>query len=382
MKITIILPSLSSGGAERVMVLLSEGFLEKGHKITLITIAGKERDFYKLPTGVVRIALDIAGDSSNILEAIKNNFKRVLILRKAIKSTNPDIVISSLVSTNILTVLSLLESDIPILINEQNYTTKISKKKNWYKLRNFIYQYSDRLVSSSIGVDNTFKWLNSKKRVVSYNPLSRISEDDLTEKIDLDEDKISPRSNWITSMGRLTEQKGFDILIKAFYRISSNNPDWQLIIIGEGHLRSDLLELVNQYNLTEKVFLIGRLDNPFPIVKKSKFFVMASRFEGFGMVHAEALACGIPVISTDCPAGPNEVIRHDIDGILVENKNELELANAMDKLISNPSERQRLACNSHEVKNRFSLEKTVDKWENLIENLNINSNQKNTSSFN
>ncbi|EGJ32390.1 MULTISPECIES: glycosyltransferase family 4 protein [Moorena] len=369
MNITLVISSLSCGGAERVSVLLAEGFVAKGHQVTLITIAGKERDFYKLSPKVSRLALNIAGASHNAMQALRNNLHRCLVLRKAIKSTNPDLVISHLVATNLLTILSLLKTNLPTIITEHSYGREKSDKRKKYTLRKLVYKYANKLVSVSKELDQSFQWLNPNKRVVIYNPIVKIPENDLIEDHVLHNLGIDSHKNWITSMGRLTKQKGFDILISAFSKIAHKYPDWQILIIGEGHLKSELLALINKLNLSAQVVLVGRLSNPFPVLKKSELFVMASRWEGFPMVHCEALACGLPVIATDCPTGPKEIIRHNVDGVLVPNEDSEALATAMENLMSNSEERQRLASRATEVNKRFALEKILQDWEKLFENV-------------
>ncbi|NEO02748.1 MAG: glycosyltransferase family 4 protein, partial [Moorea sp. SIO3I7] len=212
-----------------------------------------------------------------------------------------------------------------------------------------------------------FQWLNPSRRVVIYNPLVKIPENDLIEDNVLHNLGIDSHKNWITSIGRLTKQKGFDILINAFPKIAHNYPDWQILIIGEGQLRPELLALINRLNLSNRVVLVGRLSNPFPVLKKSEFFVMASRWEGFPMAHCEALACGLPVIATDCLTGPKEIIRHNVDGVLVPNEDVEALATAMENLMSNSAERQRLASRATEVTKRFALEKILQDWEKLFQ---------------
>ncbi len=371
MNITLVISSLSSGGAERALVLLAEGFADRGHQVTFITIASKERDFYKLPSKVSRLALNIAGTSHNFIQALKNNLHRILVLRRAIKSTNPDVVISSLVATNILTILSLLNTKLPIIINEQCYKMDVNTKK-WHTIRKLAYRYANKLVSASQELDQSFQWLHPNKRVAIYNPLVKIPESDFIEDDFLRNLGIDLDKHWITSMGRLTEQKGFDILINAFSRIAHRYPDWQILIIGEGYLKSKLLALVDKLNLSDQIILVGRSSNPFPILKKSEFFVMASRWEGFGMVHAEALACRLPVIATNCSAGPKEIIRHNVDGFLVLNEDVETLATTMEHLMCDSAERQRLASRAMEVTERFNLDRILQNWEKLFEEVKNN----------
>ncbi|NJN08403.1 MAG: glycosyltransferase family 4 protein [Richelia sp. RM2_1_2] len=363
MKITFVISSLSSGGAERVLVLLAQAFLNKAYQVTVITLSTKNDDFYTLPLGAERLALGILGDSVNPLSAIVNNLSRLSKLRTAICSTKPDVVISFATETNILTILSLLQTGIPVIATEHCDPNLISYGKIWDKLRRFSYPYATKIVSVSKGVDNGFDWLSTTKRAIIYNPFLKIENNQ--EQIDLSIG-ANPDKKWIISMGRLTYQKGFDILLSAFAQVTNNYPNWQLIILGKGEQRPELEKLVEHLNLTERVILPGVIKNPFPILKKADLFVMASRFEGFPMSHGEAMACSCPIIATDCPSGPREIIRHDIDGILVPTEDVSALAQAMDNLMSNEKERIRLANRAIEVTERFSLENVIDSWDKLF----------------
>ncbi|MGB5711679.1 MAG: glycosyltransferase, partial [Waterburya sp.] len=118
-----------------------------------------------------------------------------------------------------------------------------------------------------------------------------------------------------------------------------------------------------------RVVFTGALSNPFAFLKKAKLFVMASRNEGFPMSHGEALACGLPVIATDCPSGPSEMIRHDVDGLLVDNYDIEGLATAMETLMSDEQKRQQLAAKAPEVIERFGQDKIVAEWETLMHKL-------------
>ncbi|MEB3217938.1 MAG: glycosyltransferase family 4 protein [Nostocales cyanobacterium 94392] len=363
MKITFVISSLSSGGAERVLVLLAQAFLKKAYQITVITLSTRDDDFYALPAGATRLALGILGNSVNPLSAVVNNLNRLSKLRTAISSSKPDVVISFATETNILTILSLLQTGIPVIATEHCDPNLISYGKIWDKLRRFSYPYATKIVSVSQGVDNGFDWLSTTKRTIIYNPFLKIENNHHQIELPIGADS---EKKWIISMGRLTYQKGFDILLSAFGQVAHIYPNWQLIILGKGEQRPELEKLVEHLNLTDRVILPGVIKNPFPILKKADLFVMASRFEGFPMSHGEAMACGCPIIATDCPSGPREIIRHDIDGILVPTEDVSALAQAMDKLMSDEKQRIRLANRATEVTERFSLENVMDNWENLF----------------
>lgn len=363
MRVTLIISSLAGGGAERVLVLLAEGFLKKGHKVAVVTIFGRENDFYVLPSEADRLALNIAGNSATLIQALWNNLYRVPILKRAIKSTRPDVVISFMDKTNVLTSVSLIKTKYPLILTEHTDPKMNYCGRGWEKLRRLTYPYASKVVSVSQGVDYYFDWLPKKKRAVIYNPLIRIEDNQSTGSLPQGAalDKKS-----IVAMGRLTYQKGFDLLLLAFQIIADKYPDWQLLILGEGELRKDLEALRESLCLTHQVLFPGFIKNPFPVLKNAHIFVLSSRFEGFGNVLIEAMACGLPAISTDCPSGPREIIRDGVDGILVPNEDFSALAGAMDRLMSNEEERKRLAARAPEVSERFSLEKIVGMWENLM----------------
>jgi glycosyltransferase involved in cell wall biosynthesis len=141
------------------------------------------------------------------------------------------------------------------------------------------------------------------------------------------------------------------------------------MIIGEGELRGELEELREKLGLTQRVFFAGLLTDPIPSLRSSDLFVMASRFEGFPYAALEALACGLPVIYTDCPSGPREIIREGIDGLLVPNGDVAALTVAMDHLVSDAAKRQRMAARAPEVLDRFGLYKIVKQWETLLDSV-------------
>ena len=361
-KITLVISSLTCGGAERVLVLLANGFIEAGHQISVVTLSNKDTDFYQLPSGVKRIDLDLIGESKSITQAISSNFQRVTLLRKAIQGTKPDLVISFLRITNILTLLASINVSYPVIVTEHNDAKIFSYGKLWESLRHLTYRYCSLVVSVSQGVDNSLEPLPKSKRAVIYNPIL-IPENN--EK-DILPSTVDPNKNWLVSMGRLTKQKGYDLLLKAFQPVAKKHPDWQLLILGQGELKEELETIKDELGLANKVVFTGSVRNPFAILRKARLFVMASRNEGFPMAHGEALACGCPVIATDCPSGPREMIRDGVDGVLVPNGDISALSTAMEKLISDEKERKRLATNAPEVTQRFSLEKIVEKWEELF----------------
>ena len=362
MKITLVISSISGGGAERVLVLLAKGFIDRGYDVTVITLSDKTTDFYQLPVGCSRMALGIMGSSSSLSEAIKNNIQRISVLRKAVQSSSPDVVISFLRITNITTILALIGTKFPLIVTEHIDVKALSYGRFWETLRRLTYPFCSLVVSVSKGVDEGFATLAKSKRAVIYNPIM-INDDGQADQLPTE---VDPNKHWLVSMGRLTEQKGFDLLLQAFQQIAPKYPDWQLLILGRGELREQLERMRDDLGLSGQVIFTGALRNPFAVLKKAQLFVMASRNEGFPMAHGEALACGLPVIATDCPSGPSEMIRHNVDGILIKNEDINSLAHAIEELISDETKRKNLSARAPEVSDRFGLEKVVKMWEELL----------------
>lgn len=170
----------------------------------------------------------------------------------------------------------------------------------------------------------------------------------------------------IVGLGRLAWQKGFDLLIEAFSQIAAAHPEWTLIIYGEGERRNALESLVRTKSLESRVFLPGAVQQVPAVLSEASVFVLSSRYEGFPNALCEAMACGLPVISFDCPSGPNEIIRHNIDGILVKAGDIEALAKALDTLIRDNNLRRSLAVRATEITKRFEVKKIMNMWEELL----------------
>jgi glycosyltransferase involved in cell wall biosynthesis len=170
----------------------------------------------------------------------------------------------------------------------------------------------------------------------------------------------------VVAMGRLGPEKGFDLLLKAFAQCAETHPDWSLIILGEGTERERLEASAGRLGIKDRVSMPGRVKDPFRILRSGDLFVLSSRYEGFPMALVEAMACRLAVISTDFPSGPRDIVRDGTDAVLVPPDNVAALAAAMDRLMANPTERQRLGTNAGHIVERFSIETIMTQWDALF----------------
>lgn len=360
MKITFVISNMLLGGANRVMSILIKYWVKKGWSITLLTMEdGFIPAFYDLDKSVQYITLGIAGQSANLLDGLQNNLERIFVLRKAILDSKPDMVISFLDEMNVVTLLATRGLNLPVIVSEHSDPAVSPLNKIWHLLRQWTYPMADKITVLSQTAKNYFSPQLQTRISILPNPVMLPP----IEKPILEQQLVHPS---VLAMGRFSEEKRFDLLLQAFAKLKDRHPEWTLTILGEGELRSELESLRDRFELSDRVYLPGQVKNVYEFLHQADLFVMSSRFEGFGMALCEAMACGLPVISTDCPSGPREIIRDGIDGILVPNGDVSALAEAMGKLMSDEYERKRLAARAPEVVKRFSLEKIMGMWEALI----------------
>ena len=179
-------------------------------------------------------------------------------------------------------------------------------------------------------------------------------------------------SKKVIAMGRFDQQKGFDLLIEAFSKIIGSRPDWSLEIWGDGHEREKYQKQIESLGMERHISLPGKTQQPAEKMRSSSIFVLSSRYEGFPNVLCEAMACGMPVIATDCDSGPADIVIDGENGILIPSEDILALSSAMGRLMDDTDERVRLSRNSQEVIERFNIDRVMGIWEQLIRDVNKN----------
>lgn len=343
------------------MSIMANYWAKKGWEVTLVTLSDNSSDFYALNSMVKRIGLRLLAPSGNIWQSLLNNIRRIIALRCTIRASRPDVVISFMDRMNIIILLATRGINIPVIISERNDPTQDSIGNGWKYLRKWIYAKSAFLV---VQTESVKKWADHK--------WSSLKVDIIHNPVFMNPDKAEsptpfPSGNWIVSMGRLTEVKGFDLLLKAFHKLKDEfHAEWHLAILGEGVKRDDLVAMVKSLGMEKDVWMPGRVRQPERYLQNAAIFVMSSRHEGFPNALLEAMACGLPVISFDCPSGPREIIHDGVDGILVPPEDVNALGRAMHDLMTNSEERQRLGRNAMDVRERFGVEKIMGQWESLL----------------
>ena len=365
---TLVIHALNSGGAERVLVSLANHWAEAGVQVTVLTLAPLASDHYRLRAEVQRVGLDLQQTSRSPLQAVGNNLRRIRRLRRAIRESRPELVLSFTDRMNVLTLLASRWQPWPVMIAERNDPRYQLMGRVWEFLRRASYPRCAAAVVQTRPVAAHLRtWIRNRPVFVISNAAfppqpSRVISGN--KRAAVQGTGGEPPS--LAAMGRLDHQKGFDLLIQAFARIASRHTAWRLRIAGQGAERAALEALARRFQLDSRVEFCGWQDDPTPFLKEAQLFVLSSRWEGFPNALLEAMSCGLPAVSFDCPSGPAEIIRHQLDGLLVPPENVEELAAAMDRLMSDPELRRELGSRASEVVTRFRAPAIYSAWDQAV----------------
>lgn len=358
MKILFLISSLRGGGAERVASTLCNYWAENQHDVTLVTLDGKQNDFFQSSARLKRFDLDSYTSSKNLLDKVTANLSRLLRIRKIIKQTRPDVVLAFMDVSNVLATVACLGTGIPVVISERSYPPYFHDGDWFDRIRRAVYQFSSAFVAQTNKIADWGRaFLKNKPIVVIVNPLA--------EKA-LNSDLNIPRTKVILGVGRLHPDKGFDLLVEAFSLCHEHYPDWQLHIAGTGREQDKLENMIKTLGLTERVKLLGETNQPQALYATAGIYVLSSRVEGFPNVLIEAMANGLPVTSFDCNSGPADIITNEVNGLLVPGGQVDALALSMQRLMADTELRTRLGNEAAKIRDRYILENISEQWLSLF----------------
>jgi len=373
-RILFVSPSLAGGGAERNIVWLANYFAENSTDCALVSISGESADAYQLDSRVNRVALSLDTETRSFFHSVAANIDRYRQLRKSIKAFQPDIVVSFVTSANVISVFAARSLSIPVIVSERNYPPAMRLRSYWKWLRRHTYRLSDVVVSQTeLGAQWLRQNTSSKKVLVVPNPV--IHPVISTAPTLLPNDYVNENVKVLLAVGNASRQKGFDILVHAFGKVSDQFNDWCLVIIGDGTPQA-LKELIADQQLHKKIIVPGRAGNMAAWYSRADVFVLSSRYEGFPNVLLEAMASGVPVVSTDCNTGPADIIDSGVNGLLTPTEDPDAMAAALEKLMSDEILRLKLGSSAKEVQQRFSPQSIYSCWIQIIETILSNKESK------
>lgn len=375
LKLVYITPALyMAGGVERVLTLKANYFADHfGYDITIILTEGKNKPlFYPLSDKIKVINLNIGFEelwtcsfAKKVLVYLKKQRQFKKALAKELMRIHPDVTVSLLRrEINFLNDIKDGSRKIGELhVNRANYRNFETNDSNFIKnLFAKFWMYS--LVSKLKHLDQFVVLTEEDKKAWAELPNICVISDPLSF---CPTQRSSLSIKRVIAVGRYVYQKGFDQLLQAWATIERQYPEWQLVVFGDGN-RTPYEQQMKELGIDDnRCHLYGPTTDIQQEYVNSSLFAFSSRFEGFGMVLVEAMACGLPVVSFDCPCGPKDIVRDSEDGILVENGNIKLFASSLSKLMSDEALRQSMSKAALKNVQRFSMEQIAEQWRNIIE---------------
>lgn len=346
----LVCGTLSSGGAERILSILSGRFADYFGQVKIL-MWRKAPVFYPLDRRIEQIVIPEASGTGSVL-------KQMCWFRHYVKTLHPYGVVSFLAPFNMLSIVSLYKSGIPLLIAERNDPRYDCPNRVWRKIRNFLYGFSRRLCVQTCSNKEYFPAYIRKKTDVIYNPVFLPSS--------LVGAALSAvKTKTIVSVGRFNPQKNFHLLLDAFSLVVKEFPDYKLIIYGDGELRGELEEHICHLHLETQVELPGVRKDLHCILVNAGLFVMSSDYEGMSNALIEAMCLGLPCISTRV-SGATDLIQHGVNGGLVNTGNRDELSKMILYFLHHPLETREMAKKAVRIAEQLDTDYIVDEWIEFI----------------
>lgn len=366
MKITLFIGSLHGGGAERCACNLSNYLVQSGHKVEILTVSETDSS-YELDNKVKVRTLLGRDERKNKLWS---NIVRIIRFCAYLLKTNNDVYIVMLPKTTIMLMLFKWMTRAKVIASERSDPHSYSRALAFFlkicsrKVNGFVFQ-----------TENARAWYGKaiKKSKTSIIP-NAVNPLFIRPRYTGEKRKV------IAGVGRLNEKKNFSLLISAFAKLANKYSDYDLIIFGEGNKRKSLEALVSELELNDRVFFPGNVPDIVHEIEKCYMFVLSSNIEGMPNALIEAMALGLPCISTDCPSGgPRFLIQDGINGFLVPVGDMEKMVNAMDILLNNDDLARKMGESASEVKYILSPNVIYAKWMNFIKS--VVKNESETHSF-
>lgn len=343
MKIVFVLPDMPGGGSERVVSMLANEYVNRGYRVAILLFAGSQVA-YPLDE---RVEIHIAGQASGGNPFIQ--ISRLLKMRRFFMRNKGCCIFSFSVNGSIFSVIAAAGIPHRFLVSERNDPTRVSGQK----LRNWAYRKAEKLIFQTEDMKKYFPEDIQKKSVIIPNPVSA----------DMPEPFQGERKKQIVSVGRLHPQKNQKLLLNAFAAFHEVYADYELHIFGIGELENDLKKHAKELHIEDYVVFRGFSSDVQHEIWDSAMFVLSSDYEGISNSMIEALAMGVPVISTDCPVGGSRAyIENGVSGILTPVGDQKALSDAMLRIAGDPELARKLSANGARIKERYGLEKIADRF--------------------
>ena len=359
--IAFYIGSLHKGGAERVFVNLADFFRREGYQVTMVTqYQYPDTEEYPLPAGVRRIISDLTPEELNS-SRIVNFYRRVNKLHRIWKSEQPDLVLSCIGKNNFMAIVTTMATKTRPVVSVVGEAREEYPTGLMHILANLLFPHAAGIVLQTERSKYFFNKKIQRRAVILPNSLNP--------------DFIKPRyegerEKRIVAVGRLDANKNHEMMIRAFADLKDQYPEYTLTIYGEGELRQFLEELVSKLDIKERVFLPGVVPDVADRIEKAALFLLTSYSEGVSNALIEALASGLPVISTDVPSGGTvELITDGMNGLIIPAGDVQALENAMNKLLGDATYADCLGREAAKIQQRLAPERVNRLWQQYFDKI-------------
>lgn len=353
MKLLFYISTIRGGGAGRVLSNLANYMVHKGHDVCFVTNFPSETD-YVLDDRVDRRNIE---DYEGQYKKSIHNFVRISALFKVIREYKPDVCLSFMGENNVRLLLANLFLGRKCIVSVRNDPNKEYRLPYMRIIAKVLYSCAAGIVFQTQDAKEWFSKKIQSKSVIIYNAVA-------DEFFRVDNKNVKKN---LVAMGRLTEQKNYHLLIRAFSKIVDSVDD-NLLIYGDGKLREQLQKEINILGLNKRVILMGLTNKVAEVLSQSKAFVMSSNYEGMPNALMEALAVGVPSISTDCPCGgPKMLITNGVNGILVPVGDEIALSKEIKRVLTDSDFAIQLGKNAKIEAQNYRPEVIFKQWETYIQ---------------
>lgn len=365
MKIVLTIHSLFGGGAERQAAELANFLVAAGFQVTVITWAQTATDQYMVDARGQRIGLNVLRNSRNLFEAVLANRERIRHLRRMWATISPDLVISFTDKMNIVTLAS--RPPAPVIIAERSDPRKQKLSRLWEMWRNRTYPLAAAMVALTEPIANALRTRFPKNRVLVIPNAIVLPSSVAIATDSFRQQRSLPNRKWrAIAVGRLSAEKGFDLLLRAWKLAAADEPTWELAIVGEGPLRPQLESLIAELHLQNSVHLMGWCSDIGSQYERSDLYIASSHYEAMSRSLLEALSYQLPVISTRATDGLEELVQDHHNGWLVPPGNIEALANALGSALHEKEHLQLYGQRSAIAVQRHAWELIGPKWLDLI----------------
>ena len=368
-QLIFLIPSLAGGGAERVASTLLP-YLARHFDLTLALL--EDRRSYPIPTEIP-VAAFSGSLNSHTAHVIRIPY-HILALASLVRKKQAEMVLSLMEQANIINLLASYITGHQAVISQhinprKQYEGKGLLGKVISQTSARVYPKAARIIAVSNGIKeiivSDYK-LDARRIAVIPNPVDIASVAKMSKK----EPSIALPGDYLLHVGRLNvKTKAHDILLNAFRKLHSFHPDLKLILVGDGPDKEQIKAMIKNMDLAESVILAGWQENIFAFMARAKALVLCSRYEGWPNVLVEAMACGCPVIATDCQTGPREILGDNEYGLLVPVDDPEALAHSVEKLLTDKSCRTHFQAQSRLRAQDFDLEQIGSKYVRLLQSI-------------